>query len=99
MASNLSRKEDNPKDDRIQLRIPSSKKEIIAKAAKLENKSLSKFVLDQAYEQAQRILSDNGEYILTAEQWEHFMQALEAPPKDLPNLRKLFAEPSIFVEE
>lgn len=99
MASNLNKKDDNTRNDRIQLRVPSSKKEIIAKAARLENKTLSEFVLDKAYEQAQRILSDNGDYTLTEEQWEHFMETLEAPIKDLPDIRKLFNQPSIFVEE
>lgn len=99
MASNLNKQDDNIKKDRIQLRVPSLKKDIITKAARLENKTLSEFVLDQAYEQAQRILSDNGDYVLNDQQWERFLDALEAPVKDLPNVRKLFNEPSIFVEE
>lgn len=99
MSGNLKRKDNDSKDDRLQLRISSTKKDIIAKAAKLEKKSLSEFVLDQAYEQAQRILSDNGQYVLTEAQWEHFINALEEPPKDLSALRKLFATPDIFTEE
>jgi uncharacterized protein (DUF1778 family) len=33
---------------------------------------------------------------LDAEQWAAFMAALDAPPRELPRLQRLFQEPSIF---
>jgi uncharacterized protein (DUF1778 family) len=33
---------------------------------------------------------------LTADQWSAFVAALDAPPRELPRLRRLFDEPSIF---
>jgi uncharacterized protein (DUF1778 family) len=33
---------------------------------------------------------------LNAEQWEAFMQALAAPPRELPRVKQLFNEKSIF---
>lgn len=50
-------------------------------------------------EKKDRILIDNGHYVLTEEQWKNFTEALNAPVKDLPNVKKLFNEPTIFTEE
>jgi len=50
-------------------------------------------------EKIKRILTDNGHYKLTEEQWKNFTEALNAPVKDLPNVKKLFDEPTIFTEE
>jgi uncharacterized protein (DUF1778 family) len=33
---------------------------------------------------------------LNAEQWEAFMAALEAPPREIPALQQLMREPSVF---
>ena len=87
------------KNDRIQLRTTNFKKRIIAMAAEVKQKTISDFVLDEAYEEAQKILAEQAHFYLSEDKWEEYNKALEAPVRDLPNLRKLFAEPSIFVEE
>jgi uncharacterized protein (DUF1778 family) len=33
---------------------------------------------------------------LTADQWSAFMEALDAPPRDLPRMRRLLRDPSVF---
>jgi hypothetical protein len=35
-------------------------------------------------------------FVLSAEEWERFQLALEAPPRDLPRLRKLMQERGLF---
>lgn len=35
-------------------------------------------------------------FVLNSEQWTEFMAALDAPPRDLPRLRRLLSEPSFF---
>jgi uncharacterized protein (DUF1778 family) len=35
-------------------------------------------------------------FYLNAEQWEAFMAALEAPPREVPALERLMREPSLF---
>jgi uncharacterized protein (DUF1778 family) len=97
--SNPKRKNTSHKDDRIQLRTTSFKKRIIAMASEIKQKTVSDFVLDEAYEEAQRVLAEQAHFYLPEDKWEEYNKALEAPVRDLPNLKKLFAEPSIFVEE
>lgn len=96
--TNPKRKNSTQKDDRIQLRTSSLKKRIISMAAEVKQKTISEFVLDQAYEEAQRILAEQSHFYLSDEKWEEYNKALESPVRDLPNLKKLFDEPSIFEE-
>ena len=35
-------------------------------------------------------------FVLPADSWQAFCDALDAPPKDIPALRKLLTEPSLF---
>ena len=55
--SNPKRKNNSQKDNRIQLRTTSFKKRIIAMAAEVKQKTVSDFVLDEAYEEAQKVLA------------------------------------------
>jgi uncharacterized protein (DUF1778 family) len=35
-------------------------------------------------------------FVLNAQQWEAFIAALEAPPREIPALEQLMREPSVF---
>jgi len=39
---------------------------------------------------------DRQRFVLNAEQWEAFQEALNAPPQPAPRLAKLLREPSVF---
>jgi predicted DNA-binding antitoxin AbrB/MazE fold protein len=41
-------------------------------------------------------LSESIQIRLSAEGWQQFCDALDAPPKNIPALRKLLTEPSVF---
>jgi uncharacterized protein (DUF1778 family) len=36
---------------------------------------------------------------LSAERWVELLQALDAPPRDLPRVKALFSKPSVFEHE
>ncbi|MCI0464596.1 MAG: DUF104 domain-containing protein [Gemmataceae bacterium] len=40
--------------------------------------------------------ADQVLFVLSAERWQAFCDALDAPPKDIPALRKLLTEASLF---
>ena len=42
------------------------------------------------------VLSEQTLFSLTDEEWDNFCLVLEAPPKPIPALRKLFGEKSVF---
>ncbi|QND64062.1 DUF1778 domain-containing protein [Mesorhizobium loti] len=41
-------------------------------------------------------LADRRSFPLDAEKWVVFMAALDAPTRDLPRLKRLLSEPSVF---
>jgi predicted DNA-binding antitoxin AbrB/MazE fold protein len=40
--------------------------------------------------------ADQVQFILPQDRWQAFCDALDAPPKEIPALRKLLTEPSLF---
>ena len=71
-------------------------KKIIARAAKLCAINISQFVLKEAYESAQQILSEEAHFKLPDKQWHSFCAALDKPPKSIEAVRQLLIEPSVF---
>jgi uncharacterized protein (DUF1778 family) len=91
------RESDTPlRDTKVQLRMRPLQKDVIARAANLKQTTLTNFMVEQAFQSAQQILADQVHFYLSDEKWKEFCAALDAPPKDLPRLRKLLTRPSVF---
>jgi uncharacterized protein (DUF1778 family) len=84
------------RDERLSIRITSERKQLIAKAAEKENKNISDFILEKALSAAEAIVFDDSSFGLDKTQWKSFMAALDAPPRNIPALRKLLTEPGVF---
>ena len=81
---------------RLNIRATENQKDAIARAARLTHASISDFVLTRAYRDAQEILAEQNDFRLSKRQWQAFNEALDAPPKAIPALRRLLAEPGVF---
>ncbi len=90
MATRINRTE------KLDLRLTVEAKHTLAAAARAQRRSLSEFVLESALGRAEEALADRRVFQLPPERWEAFITALDAPPRDLPRLRKLLNEPSVF---
>ena len=84
------------KQTRLNVRASAQQKKVIEKAARLLNTTVSSFVLQRAVEDAQAILAEQHQFRLPKEQWQAFCKALDAPPRDLPALRKLLKSKGVF---
>ncbi len=84
------------RDTKVQLRMMPLQKEVISRAANLKQTTLTNFMVENSFIAAQQILADQVHFYLSSEKWEEFCAALDAPPKDIPALRKLLTEPSVF---
>lgn len=82
--------------EKLDLRLTPDAKQMLAAAAAAERRSISDFVLESALGRAEETLTDRRSFLLDADQWQAFVVALDAPPRDLPRLRKLLNEPGIF---
>lgn len=91
-----TRRESALKDTKVQLRMRPLQKDVIARAAELKQTTMTTFMVEQAFQAAQQILADQTHFYLSPEKWDAFCAALDAPPRDLPKLRRLLREPSVF---
>jgi uncharacterized protein (DUF1778 family) len=78
---------------KLDLRLSPEAKQTLIAAAQATRCSVSQFVLASAAE----TLAERQRFELNAEQWEHFMAALDAPPQIVPQIQRLFREPSPLV--
>lgn len=85
-----------PRTEKLDLRISPEAKRTLVAAAAAERRSMSEFVVDSALARAEERLADRRVFMLDEETWSSFIAALDAPPRDLPELRKLLSEPVII---
>ena len=84
------------RSEKLDLRLTPQAKRTLYKAASAAGRSVSEFVLESALARAEETLADRRHFGLDAERWEAFMAALEAPPREIPELERLMRERSIF---
>lgn len=82
--------------EKLDLRLTPAAKLALAAAAAADRRSVSEFVLDSALARAEETLALRRHFGLNAERWETFMAALDAAPRDLPRVKELFSQPSVF---
>jgi len=82
--------------EKLDLRLTPAAKSSLQAAAAAAHRSVSEFVLESALARAEETLPDRRRFGLDAERWREFQQALDAPPRSIPRLTRLFAEPSVL---
>lgn len=82
--------------ERLNLRIAPAAKILIRRAAKLRKYSLSDFVVRSSQDAAEAVLAEQTRFVLPKAQWLAFNAALDAPAKEIPELKQLLSEPTVF---
>lgn len=91
MPSSVKRRE-----DRLEVRLTPKAKSMLKRAASVERKTVSAFILDKGLEAAAETLADRREIHLNAKQYDAFVAALDSPTKPRPKLERLILTPSIL---
>jgi uncharacterized protein (DUF1778 family) len=84
------------KNARLTLRVTEAQKQLLQSAASLQETTVTSFILEQSCEAAELIIGAKTHFVLDDEHWKAFCDALEAPPKEIPALRRLFQERTIL---
>ena len=71
-------------------------KSILKRAASVERKTVSAFILDKGLAAAAETLAERREFSLSAKQYDAFVVALDTPKKDRSRLVKLLRTPSVL---
>lgn len=80
--------------EKLDLRLTPDAKQRLFAAAEASHRSVSEFVLQSALERAEETLADRRTVLLTAEQWMAFQAMLDAPPRVIPELKRLLERKS-----
>ncbi len=75
----------------INLRTDEARRALIDRAAAALGKDRTEFMLDAATREAQSVLLDRRFFELGESAFRRFVEALDAPPAENPQLRKLMA--------
>lgn len=81
---------------RLNIRVASPVKELLRTAARLRNESLTGFVLRSSQVAAETVIAEQTRFVLPEAQWLAFNAVLDAPAREIPELRRLLTEPSVF---
>jgi uncharacterized protein (DUF1778 family) len=84
------------RSEKLDLRLTPEAKRRLSAAAEAQQRSVSEFVLQSALERADEALADRRRFSLSPTDWKKFRAALDAPPRELPRLRRLMNEPGFF---
>ena len=85
------------KTERVQVRIDPMAKHMLERAAALANTTVSAFVVNNALEAADRLISKRERFAISQRDWDRFFDALVDPPKPNASLRRAFAAPERLI--
>ena len=74
---------------RIDIRVDDDKKRTISEAAALAGQTITQYVIGLVLPDAERRVAEHYRIKLSPRDRDAFMKRLDAPPQDLPALRKL----------
>ena len=84
---------------RINLRATDRQEKLIRTGAETAGSSVTDFILASACLQAEHVLADKRDFIVSPKQWTAFVEALDRPARIKPELARLFSEPGILKRE
>jgi uncharacterized protein (DUF1778 family) len=79
----------NLRVENINLRVSRNQKALIDRAAQVQGRSRSDFMLDAACREAESVLLDQRYFYMDDEAFQRFTEMLDAPPADNPGLTRL----------
>lgn len=93
------RRSPNRASARIDARLTAEQKDIIQRAADLERRSISDFVVANAYDAARQVIREHETIMLSVEESRRFAELLLNPPAPGEGLRAAAAQYRTFVGE
>lgn len=76
-------------EDRLSIRASASQKTTLRRAADARHMNVSQFVLQASLQEAERLIAEETTIRLTPEQFQWVVELMDAPPRELPELRDL----------
>ena len=84
------------KSERLAIRVAAADKTKLERAAALQRRSVSEFVLASSREAAEHVLGEQTHFRLPPARHRAFLAALDAPAREIPELKRLFSRRSVL---
>lgn len=84
------------KSERLALRVAPADKAKLARAAAIQRCTVTEFVLASSREAAEHVLGEQTAFHLPPAKHRAFLAALDAPPREIPELKRLFSRRSVL---
>jgi len=84
------------KSERLALRIAAADKSKLVRAAAIQRRTVTEFVLASSREAAEHVLGDQTRFRLPPAKHRAFLAALDAPPRKISGLRRLLSRRSVL---
>lgn len=82
-----------PKDSRLAVRMSALEKELIERAAAVNNQSVTEFVVSSALDSAKQVLQEQNIFLVSDEHFDWLMDFLNMPDEENPGLQRLVNYP------
>lgn len=76
-----------PKENRLSIRANPNQKNVLAQAAKARHMNVSQFVLQVSLQEAERVIKEETQIIVSPEEYERLCQVMDEPPAPAPRLK------------
>lgn len=86
------------RSSRLGLRATPEQETVLRRAAEVDHKSLTDFILDAAYQAAEQTLLDQRLFMVSGSQYQALLQMLDRPETDNPGLEDLFFRRPVWVD-
>lgn len=83
-------------EDRLSIRANQAQKRTLRRAADLRHMNVSQFVLQTSLQAAEEVLQQESTLFVSAADYDWLCKLMDEPPRDLPNLRRLLSEPTVW---
>ena len=84
------------KSERLAIRVAAADKTKLERAAALQRRSVSEFVLATSREAAEHVLGEQTRFRLPPTKHRAFLAALDAPAREIPELKRLFSRRGVL---
>jgi uncharacterized protein (DUF1778 family) len=78
---------------RLNIRATEPQEKLIRTGAETRGVSVTDFILESACLQAEHVLADKKEFVVSPAQWQAFVELLDRPARVKPQLARLFSGP------
>ena len=84
------------RDVTINIRAKQNQRDLIDRAAEVQDKSRSEFMLESAYQKAQDVILERSFFGLDEVKFQQFIELLDTPPKPNENLHALLTNKPLW---